>query len=63
MCLLFQIVKWIDEIGEPFLRDHVDIGSSLEQTEKYCNEFTSFLDEVSLQDNIICSRSQFIRFR
>ena len=43
-----QIENWIDEIGEPFLRDHVDTGSSLEETEKYCNDFTTFLDEVSL---------------
>ena len=43
-----QIESWIDEIGEPFLREHIDTGSSLEETEKYCNEFTTFLDEVSL---------------
>ena len=43
----FQIENWIDEIGEPFLRDHLDTGSSLEETEKYCNDFTTFLDEVN----------------
>ncbi|KAL5259033.1 hypothetical protein ACHWQZ_G009487 [Mnemiopsis leidyi] len=42
-----EIESWIDEIGEPFLREHIDTGSSLEETEKYCNEFTTFLDEVS----------------
>ena len=43
---MFQLENWIDEIGEQFLKDHIDTGSSLEETEKYCSEYTTFQDEV-----------------
>ena len=60
--LRLQIENWIDVIGEAFLGEHIDTGSSLQDSEKISTQFNSFLDEVRILLNIYNQLQSFMSF-
>lgn len=48
---LFQVIKWIDEHGEPFLDKHTDVGMTAEKAEALLKRHEEFEAIAKVSDS------------
>lgn len=55
MSLSLQVIKWIDEHGEPFLDKHTDVGMTAEKAEALLKRHEEFeaIAKVSWEATIV----------
>ena len=49
-CFDVQVIKWIDEHGEPFLQKHTDVGKTSEKADALLKRHQEFETIVQVSD-------------